>query len=40
MSVVAVLENVSNLTQREELQKQLIEKSKIKALSLTATSSS
>ncbi len=27
MSVVAVLENVSNLTQREELQKQLIEKS-------------
>ena len=27
MSVVAVLENVSNLTQREELQKQLVEKS-------------
>ncbi len=27
MSVVAVLDNVSNLTQREELQKQLIEKS-------------
>ena len=27
MSVVAVLDNVNNLTQREELQKQLIEKS-------------
>ena len=27
MSVVAVLENVNNLTQREELRKQLVEKS-------------